>query len=168
ILDEHVGAGSQAVQHLATAIVAEVDADGPLAAIERREAGRSIARGPDAERVARTGWLDLDHISPERGQQHAGVRSGDEGGDLDHAHAGKWRSHPAHHDWFCMLTDDTLCAPEGRLKVAPSAIDCHVPPWDEVSVQHVGGGRLEVLASYFGREIKPISLDELADAYRAR
>jgi uncharacterized protein len=36
----------------------------------------------------------------------------------------------------------------GGLKVAPSAIDCHVHPWDEVSVQHLGGGRLEVLASY--------------------
>jgi hypothetical protein len=48
--------------------------------------------------------------------------------------------------------------------VAPSAIDCHVHPCDEVSVQHLGGGRLEVLASYFGREIKPISLDGLADA----
>jgi hypothetical protein len=52
----------------------------------------------------------------------------------------------------------------GGLKVVPSAIDCHVHPWNEVSVQHLGGGRLEVLASYFGREIKPISLDGLADA----
>jgi hypothetical protein len=50
------------------------------------------------------------------------------------------------------------------LKVVPSAIDCHVHPCDEVSVQHLGGGRLEVLASYFGREIKQISLDGLADA----
>jgi hypothetical protein len=31
----------------------------------------------------------------------------------------------------------------GGLRVAPSAIDCHVHPWDEVSVQHLGGGRLE-------------------------
>src|SRR6266851_1981454 len=48
---------------------------------------------------------------------------------------------------------------------APSAIDCHVHPWDEVSMQHMGGGRLEVMARYFGREIEPISLDALADAY---
>ena len=50
----------------------------------------------------------------------------------------------------------------------PRAIDCHVHPWDEVSVQHMGGGRLEVMARYFGRELEPVSLDELADAYRAR
>jgi predicted TIM-barrel fold metal-dependent hydrolase len=51
---------------------------------------------------------------------------------------------------------------------SPRAIDCHVHPWDDVSVQHLSGGRLEAMASYFGRDLKPISLDELADSYRAR
>jgi predicted TIM-barrel fold metal-dependent hydrolase len=48
------------------------------------------------------------------------------------------------------------------------AIDCHVHPWDEVAVQHMGGGRLEAMRSYFGRELKAMSLDELADAYRGK
>jgi uncharacterized protein len=48
------------------------------------------------------------------------------------------------------------------------AIDCHVHPWDSVSIQHMGGGRLAAMANYFGRALEPVSLDELADAYRAR
>ncbi len=48
------------------------------------------------------------------------------------------------------------------------AIDCHVHPWDDVSIQHMGGGRLEAMRGYFGRELKPVSLDELADAYREK
>lgn len=48
------------------------------------------------------------------------------------------------------------------------AIDVHVHPWDEVSLASMGGGRKEIMAKYFGREIKPVSLTELADQYRAR
>ncbi len=52
--------------------------------------------------------------------------------------------------------------------MALRAIDCHVHPWDDVSLQHMGGGRLEAMRNYFGRKLEPVSLDELADAYRAR
>jgi hypothetical protein len=52
--------------------------------------------------------------------------------------------------------------------MSPRAIDCHVHPWDEVAVQHMGGGRREAMARYFGRELKPMSLDALADSYRER
>lgn len=48
------------------------------------------------------------------------------------------------------------------------AIDCHVHPWDEVSLGHMGGGRLEAMAATFGRDIRPVPMAELADQYRER
>lgn len=48
------------------------------------------------------------------------------------------------------------------------AIDCHVHPWDEVALGHMGGGRLEAMAATFGRDIRPVPLPELADQYRER
>lgn len=48
------------------------------------------------------------------------------------------------------------------------AIDCHVHPWDEVSLGSMGGGRKGAMGAYFGRDLPPVSMDELADAYRAR
>jgi len=48
------------------------------------------------------------------------------------------------------------------------AIDVHVHPWDEVSLASMGGGRKEIMAKYFGRDIKPVSMAELADQYRSR
>lgn len=48
------------------------------------------------------------------------------------------------------------------------AIDTHVHPWDEVSLGSMGGGRKEIMSRYFGREIKPVSLQQLADEYRGR
>jgi uncharacterized protein len=49
-----------------------------------------------------------------------------------------------------------------------AAIDVHVHPWDEVSLGSMGGGRKEIMSRYFGREIKPVSMGELADQYRKR
>lgn len=46
------------------------------------------------------------------------------------------------------------------------AIDCHVHPWDEVSLGHLGGGRLEAMEKTFGRSLAPVSMDELAGRYR--
>lgn len=48
------------------------------------------------------------------------------------------------------------------------AIDCHVHPWDEVSLANLGGGRLETLSSTFGHEVRPVSMGDLADQYRQR
>jgi predicted TIM-barrel fold metal-dependent hydrolase len=48
------------------------------------------------------------------------------------------------------------------------AIDVHVHPWDEVSLASMGGGRKEIMGRYFGRDIKPVSMAELADQYRSR
>lgn len=48
------------------------------------------------------------------------------------------------------------------------AIDCHVHPWDEVSLRAMGGGRLEAMAAHFGRSIPPTSMEDLAAAYRGR
>ena len=48
------------------------------------------------------------------------------------------------------------------------AVDCHVHPWDEASLASMGGGRKGAMSSYFGRDLPPVPLPELADAYRAR
>lgn len=48
------------------------------------------------------------------------------------------------------------------------AIDTHVHPWDEVSLESMGGGRKEIMAKYFGRAIEPVSMSALADQYRQR
>src|SRR4051794_6053987 len=47
------------------------------------------------------------------------------------------------------------------------AIDIHVHPSDEVYIKAMGA-RAAQMAAYFGRERKPVSMDELADQYRAR
>jgi uncharacterized protein len=48
------------------------------------------------------------------------------------------------------------------------AIDCHVHPWDEASLASMGGGRKGAMSAYFGRDLPPVPLAELADAYRGR
>ncbi|MCW2760843.1 MAG: 4-hydroxyphenyl-beta-ketoacyl-CoA hydrolase [Marmoricola sp.] len=48
------------------------------------------------------------------------------------------------------------------------AIDCHVHPWDDVSLGSMGGGRQGAMSSYFGRELPPVSMADLAEAYRGR
>ena len=47
------------------------------------------------------------------------------------------------------------------------AIDMHVHLNDEVAIR-AKGGRHEQMARYFGRDRKPVTVDELADQYRAR
>jgi len=47
------------------------------------------------------------------------------------------------------------------------AIDCHVHPWDDVSLASMGGGRLEIMSRYFGKDVRPVPLDELAEIYRS-
>ena len=47
------------------------------------------------------------------------------------------------------------------------AIDVHVHPKDEEWIK-ASGRRAEQMAAYFGRENTPVSLDDLADQYRAR
>jgi uncharacterized protein len=51
--------------------------------------------------------------------------------------------------------------------MAPRAIDCHVHPWDETSLGFLGGGRLAAMSEYFGREIRPVPLAELAEHYQS-
>ena len=52
--------------------------------------------------------------------------------------------------------------------MALKAIDCHVHPWDQTSLGFMGGGRLEAMSRYFGRDIRPVPFEELADSYRAK
>lgn len=48
------------------------------------------------------------------------------------------------------------------------AIDCHVHPWDEASLASMGGGRQAAMSTYFGKELPPVSMADLAEAYRGR
>jgi uncharacterized protein len=52
--------------------------------------------------------------------------------------------------------------------MALKAIDCHVHPWDDASLESMGGGRKGAMSSYFGRELPPVPLSALAEEYRAR
>ena len=52
--------------------------------------------------------------------------------------------------------------------MALKAIDCHVHPGDETSLGVMGAGRLEAMARYFGRDIRPVPFEELAETYRSR
>ncbi|MBI4494795.1 MAG: amidohydrolase [Chloroflexi bacterium] len=47
------------------------------------------------------------------------------------------------------------------------AIDIHIHLSDEAAIKAMGA-RAQQMAQYFGRERKPVSVDELADQYRAR
>lgn len=46
-------------------------------------------------------------------------------------------------------------------------IDVHVHAWTAEAIQ-ASGARGQQMAAYFGRELKPVSFDEMADQYRAR
>jgi predicted TIM-barrel fold metal-dependent hydrolase len=48
-----------------------------------------------------------------------------------------------------------------------AGIDIHVHPRTQQFIT-AAGARAEQMAAYFGREVKPVSFDELADQYRAR
>jgi hypothetical protein len=87
--DEHVGPGDQVLEHLAAALGAVVEADGPLAPIvelERRvhlvaEGRREVGRHP-AERIARQ-RLDLHDVGAPVGQDAGAARPGDPEAELD-------------------------------------------------------------------------------------
>jgi predicted TIM-barrel fold metal-dependent hydrolase len=49
---------------------------------------------------------------------------------------------------------------------AINAIDFHVHPMSPEALGPFGGGRLETLSRYFGRDIRPTSMGELAEQYR--
>ncbi|MQA87647.1 MAG: amidohydrolase family protein [Streptosporangiales bacterium] len=54
-----------------------------------------------------------------------------------------------------------------EVRVGIKAIDTHVHLNDEAAIK-AKGARHEQMTRYFGRERKPVSIDELADQYRAR
>ena len=85
VLDVHVGALEQLPHQRAVRVLRKVELDAPLVAVERLELRPVHALLEAAERVAAPGTLDLDHVRPHVGQEHCGVRPGDELGVLDHA-----------------------------------------------------------------------------------
>ena len=52
--------------------------------------------------------------------------------------------------------------------MSPIAIDVHVHPMSEEGMKLFGSGRREAMSRYFGRDLQPVSIPELADQYRAR
>ena len=79
-LEQHVGALGQPARQLAVALVAEVERDRALVAVQA-EVVRRLAvaprRTPGARVVAAVGPLDLDHVGAEVAEQHGGERPGE-------------------------------------------------------------------------------------------
>ena len=86
VLDVHVGRLHQLVQALAVGRLLGVERDAALVAVVGLEVRAVEAALEGAERVARAGLLDLDHVRAQVAQQHAAGRAGDEGALLEHAH----------------------------------------------------------------------------------
>ena len=77
--EEHVGAANQIVEHLATRVGADVDADAALAAVRVLEVHVDVGVGHEragahqaALRIAGHGVFDLDHVRAPVGQHAAG------------------------------------------------------------------------------------------------
>jgi hypothetical protein len=84
VLDQDVGAPGQLAGHLGVGLVAQVERDGALPAVDPEVVGGdtlALRWGPGARVVAR-GALDLDHVGAHVGQQHRGVRAGQDAGEV--------------------------------------------------------------------------------------
>ena len=80
VLDQHVGARQQRLEHRAAVVGFEVEGDRLLAAVDRGEIGRlAVLERPDvAAVVARARHLDLDDARAEVAQHHRRVGAGED------------------------------------------------------------------------------------------
>src|SRR5262249_18383989 len=96
VLDQHVGAFlDQALELRALALVAQVDGDRELVAVETLEDRRDAmpkGRCPLARVIAAVALLDLDHRGAEVGEDFGRVRRGDAVPKLDDGDVGERRS----------------------------------------------------------------------------
>ena len=87
ILDEHIRASDEIVQHGTVVGLRRVERDGALVAIVSLVVGRIEPALEGTERIARARFFHLDDIRAEIRQMHAGGRTGDIGAELDNPDA---------------------------------------------------------------------------------
>ena len=85
VLDEHVGALEQPLEHAAVGRGVEIEREALLAAVERDEVGGRVAdEGADPARVvAAAGRLDLDHARTQIGEHLGAERTGEHARQID-------------------------------------------------------------------------------------
>ncbi len=81
VLDEHVGLGDQAQEHLAVGVGLQIERDRPLVAVDelppQAAAVAWVAPGHVAQRVTAVGSFDLDDVGAEVGEVAGAVRAGE-------------------------------------------------------------------------------------------
>jgi hypothetical protein len=95
VLHEDIGRPEQGPQDVGPLRRPQVQADRSLVAVDREVVGRGARAArrvadpgrPPAARGIAIGRLDLDDVGPKISQEHRGVRSGEDGGRVDHAQA---------------------------------------------------------------------------------
>ena len=91
VVDHDVGAGDEAIEPGTGLWVFGVDGERPLASVDgQEEGGLAVDERPEPPSQVTGRRLDLDHLGPQVGQQHPGVRNGDEIAELDDADPGQW------------------------------------------------------------------------------
>ena len=93
IVDQHVGLLDQVEQDRLAARGAQIEREAALVAVVGDEMAAIEAAAKIAERIAAFRILDLDHRGAEIGQQHAGERPGDHGGQFDDPYAVEHAAH---------------------------------------------------------------------------
>ncbi len=92
VLDEHVGAGEQAMKDGAVVLVLEIERDALLAAVDRQQIARlAVVPGTDlAREISSVGMLDLDDAGAEVAEDQRADRAGEHAREVDDRGAGEW------------------------------------------------------------------------------
>jgi hypothetical protein len=96
ILDDDVGRGGELHEYFLALRLLHVERDALLVAIEHRKAiALVVDLGLEAARAVAFGKsFDLGHVGAHVREHQRAVRSGHDGGEIEHLHAFKWKRHP--------------------------------------------------------------------------
>ena len=150
-LEQHVVLAHQPQQHLAAALLLQVQPDRALAAVEREEQRRLrrvlralvVRRGP-ADVVAHAGVLDLQHLGAEVGEQQRAEAAGQQPGEVEDLDA---LERPAHARRLALRRGEQL-ARLGHRRGAPAHVLHHLARLgDQVAVRarHLAVRQVEVV-----------------------
>ena len=91
VLDQHIAPCEQPRERFASALRLQVQRDAAFPPVHCEEVGAFAVREgrtPGA-RVVAGGWFDLEDLGAEVGEQHGGVRAGEDAREVGHAHPGE-------------------------------------------------------------------------------
>ena len=98
VVDEHVGPVDEGIEHRPRLGHAKVEGDAALVAGHGEEERAELGPvGADAAHDVARRRLDLDHVGAQVAQQQRGVRSGEDGGEVDDTDAVERSLHGADH-----------------------------------------------------------------------